>query len=81
MERAEIVKKVNEILAEEYEVEESEIEGDGNIREVLPIDSLSVVDLVALVQYNYNITIPTTDLPGIKTFDDLYDYIYNHLPA
>jgi len=80
MNREDIVTKVNEILGEEYEVEESEIQPDANIREVLPIDSLSVVDLVALVQFNYNVTIPMTDLPQIKTFNDLYDYIYNHLP-
>ena len=29
----------------------------------------------------YKITIPATDLPSIKTFNDLYDYIEQHLPA
>jgi len=81
MEREEIVKNVNKILVDEYEVEDTAIEAGANIRDVLPIDSLSIVDLVALVQYNYKVTIPMTDLPGIKTFNDLYDYIYNHLPA
>jgi acyl carrier protein len=81
MERNEIVKKVNEILAEEYEVDESTIENEANIREVLPIDSLSIVDLVALVQSEYNVTIPMTELPKLITFNDLYEYIYTHLPA
>ncbi len=81
MERKEIVKRVNEILADEYEVDESTIENEANIREVLPIDSLSIVDLVALVQSEYKVTIPMTDLPKLKTFNDLYEYIYTHLPA
>jgi len=81
MEREKIVKRVNEILAEEYEVDQSVIEEDANIRDVLPIDSLSIVDLVALIQSEYKLTIPMTDLPKLKTFKDLYEYIYTNLPT
>lgn len=45
------------------------------------MDSLSLVDLVALIQQNYKIKIPMADLTQIKTFNDLYDYIESHLPA
>ena len=81
MEREEIVTRVNKILSEEYEVDDSAIEKDANIRDILPIDSLSIVDLVALVQSEYRVTIPMTDLPKLKTFDDLYEYIYTHHTA
>lgn len=81
MEREKIAKRVNEILAEEYEVDQSVIEEDANIRDVLPIDSLSIVDLVALIQSEYKLTIPMTDLPKLKTFKDLYEYIYTNLPT
>lgn len=81
MKREKIVKRVNEILAEEYEVDQSVIEEDANIRDVLPIDSLSIVDLVALIQSEYKLTIPMTDLPKLKTFKDLYEYIYTNLPT
>jgi len=80
MNREEIVAKVNDILVEEYEVELADIVADANIRDVLPIDSLSIVDLVALIQFNYKVTIPMSDIPKIKTFNDLYDYINEHLP-
>ncbi|MCF0203484.1 MAG: acyl carrier protein [Bacteroidaceae bacterium] len=80
MTRDEIVKNVNEILADEYEVEVEEMEASAEMREVLPIDSLSIVDLVALIQANYKVTIPVSELPNLKTFNDLYDYIFNHLP-
>ena len=38
-------------------------------------------DLIALVQFNYKITIPVEDLKKIQTFDNLYDYILEHQPA
>ena len=68
-------------MAEEFEIEESDFAPDAILKETLQLDSINLVDLVALVQYTYKITIPATDLPSIKTFNDLYDYIEQHLPA
>ncbi|MBO5233798.1 MAG: acyl carrier protein [Prevotella sp.] len=79
MTREEIIAKVNSVLAEEFEVEESVITPDAIVKDALALDSLSLVDLVALIQYTYKIKIPAEDLPKIKTFNDLYDYIEAHL--
>lgn len=79
MTREDIIAKVNSVLAEEFEVEESVITPDANVKETLALDSLSLVDLVALIQYTYKIKIPAEDLPKIVTFTDLYDYIESHL--
>ena len=79
MTREEIIAKVNSVLAEECEVEESVITPDAIVKDALALDSLSLVDLVALIQYTYKIKIPAEDLPKIKTFNDLYDYIESHL--
>ena len=49
------------------------------MKETLSLDSLSLVDLVAIIQYTYKIQVPMSDLPKIKTFNDLYDYIEEHL--
>lgn len=81
MTRNEIMEQVNELLANEFEVEVSEITPESNIKETLSLDSLSLVDMIALVQVNYKVNIPASDLPKIQTFNDLYDYIENHLPA
>lgn len=80
MTREEIVNQVNELLAEEFEVETSAITPDANVKDTLSLDSLSLVDLVALVQQTYKVKIPVSDLPSIKTFANLYDYIETHLP-
>jgi len=63
------------MLAEEFEVEESEFTPDASLKETLQLDSINLVDLIALVQMNYKITIPVEDLKKIQTFNNLYDYI------
>ena len=76
--REEIIAQVNSLLAEEFEIEESEFAPEANLKETLNLDSINLVDLIALVQFTYKITIPVEDLKKIKTFNDLYDYIELH---
>jgi len=79
MTREEIKTQVNSLLAEEFEIEESEFLPEASLKETLGLDSINLVDLIALVQSTYKITIPVADLPKIQTFDNLYDYIEQHL--
>lgn len=81
MTRQEIIAQVNSLLAEEFEIEESEFAPDANLKETLNLDSINLVDLIALVQFTYKITIPVEDLKKIQTFTDLYDYIEQHQTA
>ena len=80
MSRNEIIEQVNSLLAEEFEIEQSEFTPEASLKETLNLDSINLVDLVALVQFTYKITIPLNELHTIKTFNDLYDYIETHLP-
>ena len=79
MTREEIVEQVNSLLAEEFDVETSDFNPEANIKETLSLDSLSLVDLIALVQQTYKVVIPVAELPKIQTFNNLYDYIESHL--
>ena len=78
MTREEIIEKVAETLSEEFEVDQEVITPDAVIYDTLELDSLSLVDLVAVVQYTFKVKIPVADLPLVKTFNDLYDYIESH---
>ena len=78
MTRQEIIEQVNNLLEEEFEVEQSEFISDANLKETLGLDSINLVDLIALVQMTYKITIPVEELKLIQTFNDLYDYIEQH---
>ncbi len=79
MTRNEIIEQVNSMLAEEFEIEESEFAPEASLKETLQLDSINLVDLIALVQMTYKITIPVSDLHQIQTFNNLYDYIEQHL--
>lgn len=81
MTRNEIVEQVNTMLAEEFEIEQSEFTPEASLKETLQLDSINLVDLIALVQQTYKIVIPVEDLKKIQTFNNLYDYIEQHLPA
>jgi acyl carrier protein len=78
MTREEIIAKVNSLLAEEFEIEDSNFAPDAIMKESLNLDSINLVDLIALVQFNFKITIPVNDLHQLQTFNDLYNYIESH---
>lgn len=79
MEKQELIEKINSALADEFEVEESVITPDAPIKETLELDSLSLVDLVALIESNFGIKIESTQVSSIKTFESLYDFVYERL--
>ena len=68
------------MLAEEFEIDQSEFTPDASLKDTLQLDSINLVDLIALVQMTYKITSPVNELHQIQTFDNLYDYIEQHLP-
>lgn len=79
MTREEIVENVNRLLSEEFEIDSTLFLPESNVRDTLELDSLSLVDLVAILQQTYKIKIPVTELRKIKSFNNLYDYIESHL--
>ena len=73
-----MIKKMVSILASEFEVEEEVITPEANIKETMHLDSLSLVDMVGLVEEEFGVEIKTADLPSIKTFADLYEYVFTN---
>ena len=76
MEKQELILQINEALAEEFEVEVTDITPEANIKATLMLDSLSLVDMVALIENTFNVKIKGTELTSILTFDILYDFVY-----
>ena len=75
MGKNELIANIDETLAEEFEVELSDITPEANIKETLELDSLSLVDMVALVESEFGVKIQGTEMLKIQTFQALYDYI------
>lgn len=78
MNREQIISTINEKVAEEFEIELSDLTPDAVIYDALDLDSISLIDLVGIVQATYRIKLEKTDLEQIRTFSDLYDYIEAH---
>ncbi|KAA6300470.1 MAG: Acyl carrier protein [Candidatus Ordinivivax streblomastigis] len=73
MNKQEIIEKINNALAEEYEVDLSKITPEANIKDTFDLDSLSFVDMIALVEDVSGMEIKDTDVVSIATFENLYE--------
>ena len=71
MTREEIIEKTIETLTDEFDVTEEEIVEDAPIYQTLHLDSLSLVDLVAVVQYTFKVKIPA-EPHGLIQLHDRY---------
>ena len=79
MERQELIAKINQVLADEFEVEQSVITPDADIKSTLNLDSLSLVDMVALIEEEFGVKIKGTELASVKTFGLLYDFVLERM--
>lgn len=70
-----IIQEINPKIAEEFEIDEATILPEAAIFETLELDSISLIDLISVVQTCFGIKIAKEELPAIKTFAELYDYI------
>lgn len=75
MTEKEIIAKINEVLAEEFEANVEDITPEASLMESLELDSLDLVDVVVLIDNNFGVTLTGTDFVGIKSFQDFYDLI------
>ncbi|MCM1168345.1 MAG: phosphopantetheine-binding protein [Bacteroides sp.] len=75
MTKEEIISKVNEVLAEEFELDAALFTPDALLKETLGMDSLDLVDVVVLIDQNFGVTLQGTDFIDIKTFADFYQLL------
>ena len=75
MTNEEIIAKINETLAEEFEVDINIIKPDAPLMETLELDSLDLVDVVVLVEPNFGFNVTGEDFAKIRTFQDFYNLV------
>ncbi|MDR2222696.1 MAG: phosphopantetheine-binding protein [Flavobacteriaceae bacterium] len=81
MNHEEILEKINQILIEEFEVDEDVIANENNLKESLDLDSLDYVDLVVLIESNFGVKLVEADFTNIVTFQDFYTLIEQKIEA
>ena len=73
MDRNEIVKAVNSIFVERFELDEAELTPEKNIIEDLQLDSLDIVDMIVGLQQKFGIMLrDNKDIRNVKTLGDVY---------
>ena len=78
MEKHVLIKKINEVIADEFEVDMNGITSEANIKKSLQLDSLSLVDLVALIEENFSVSFKGVEVVNIQTFNELYNFVYQN---
>lgn len=70
-----MLEKLKTIIAEQLNVEESEIKAESNFKDDLGADSLDLFELVMSLEEEYGVEIPSEDLEKIATVNDVLNYL------
>ena len=74
-----IAEKVKEIVAQQLDVDISEVKEEAQFIEDLGADSMAIVELVLALEEQFEIDIPDEDTEKIATVGDAIKYIQEHV--
>lgn len=74
-----IIDRVNNLLVEEFEIEQDLLTPEASLKSDLEIDSLDFVDIVVLIDREFGFKPKAEELKTVKTLQDFYDYIEAHV--
>lgn len=67
--------KLIEVLAEEFEVDATNIEPSDPLMETLGLDSLDMIDVAVLIEKNFGVVLSQDDFREMVTFEDFFGLI------
>lgn len=73
-----MIDKIKNVLAKQLRISKEEINDNSNIMEDLGADSLDIVEMLMVIEEQFNITIPDDDVGGLKTVKDIATYLDSH---
>lgn len=79
MDKNSVIDKVNNLLVEEFEIEQELLTPGASLKSDLEIDSLDFVDIVVLIDREFGFKPKAEELKTVKTLQDFYDYIEAHV--
>ena len=77
--KEEMVAALRAAIADEFELEESDLALDAPIKETLELDSLNLVDLVVLIEKVTGVKPKGMEVIKIDTFQAMYDFVWSLL--
>ena len=79
--KEEVTGRVKDLIAQSLGVAIEEVVPDASFIDDLGADSLDIVELVMIIEREFDIEIPDEDAERISTVQHAIDYINDHLPA
>jgi len=70
--------QIVDIISKQLKADADEISPSTNIMEDLGADSLDVVELLMAIEETFGVSVPDEDVTGLKTIQDIVDYIEAH---
>lgn len=78
MNRPDIIKKVNDFLVDEFEIEEELLIPSADWK-AIGIDSLDFVDIIVVVENIFGLKIKGEEMADVKTLDAFYTFLETRL--
>lgn len=79
MQNEEIIRKINQLLVDEIEIEAAQIAPSADLKKDLGIDSLDFVDLFVIIENNFGFKMKAEEMTEVKSLQDFYNYIINRI--
>ena len=70
-----MLERMRPIIAEQLDIDESQITEESSFKDDLGADSLAVVELIMALEDEFGIEIPTENLEAMSTVKDVMDYL------
>ena len=74
-----MLEKMIPIIAEQLNVNESEIKAESNFKDDLGADSLDAVELCMTIEEAFDITIPEDKIADLKTVKDIVEFVESQI--
>ncbi len=75
----EIKEKVENILVEEFEIEQDKLQPEALLKQDVGIDSLDFVDIVVAIEREFGFKPTAQELKQVKTLGELYTFIQDRV--
>jgi len=79
MTREEVIKRINDFLAEDFEVDPAAIQPQAALKETLDLDSLDYVDLIVTIDNHFGFKVKPEEFQQMITIADFYDFVCKKL--
>ena len=75
MDRESIIKEVNQVMMDGFELTPSQLTPNAKILEDLELDSLDAIDMLVYLEDKINIKVDTEAFKTVKTLEDVYTVV------